>query len=174
MLNESQDFSAVEPETLEEEVNLAPLTDEDVEWLESVLDTAASLNVELSVEGISEFFNDAMSTWFAKEEGEREDPTGYIATAGVLAGQLIVEEHDGDWALVEVEGETQLGIVDPVAEAVLVPLETTAEIWFDELDLTFTEFLEECLSDHPDYDEPTSLPLASAEGDCGCGGCGCQ
>lgn len=171
MLNESQEVEEFAGE--EEEVNILPLTDEDVEWLEGVLDTAAELEIELSAESINAFFEEAKQAWFEKDESQREDPTGYIATAGVLAGQLIVEEHDGDWVLAELPEGNQLGVVDPVAEVVLVPLDTVAEIWFGEIDLTIPEFIEECLSDRPDYENPAELPLAEAGG-CGCGGCGCN
>ncbi|EEH63428.1 hypothetical protein HMPREF0044_1352 [Gleimia coleocanis DSM 15436] len=166
MLNESQteDFHAED-----EEVNLLPLDDDSVEWIEIVLDTAADLEIELSAESISAFFNEAKENWYAKEEDEREDPTGYMVTAGVLAGQLIVEEHDGDWVLVELPEGNQLGVVDPVSEVVLVPLDTVAEIWFDEIDLDINTFIDECLSDTPDYDNPTA---SGEEGSCGCN-CGC-
>ncbi|MCS4484419.1 hypothetical protein NXS08_02805 [Gleimia sp. 6138-11-ORH1] len=171
MLNESHEIE--ESATQEEEVNLLPLTDEDVEWLEGVLDTAAELEIALDNQSISAFFEEAKQTWYEKDETQREDPTGYIATVGVLAGQLIVEEHNGDWVLVELPEGNQLGVVDPVAEVVLLPLDTVAEIWFGEVDLTIAEFIDECRSDRPDYENPAELPLAEESG-CGCGGCGCN
>lgn len=170
MLNESQelDFVVDADSAVDEEVILHPLTDEDVEWIEGVLDTAADLNIELTAEAINDFFVEAHRNWHAKTAAEREDPTGYIATAGVLAGQLIVEAHDGDWVMLELPEGNQPGILDPVSESILVPLDTVAEIWFGEIDLSVAEFIEECLSDTPDYDNPAA-GSDTATGGCNCG-----
>ncbi|AGF71322.1 DUF3806 domain-containing protein [Corynebacterium halotolerans] len=117
------------------------LADDEREWLAARLTAAAKAGLLADQEALIDSFDGSRDDWHARPLGERGSAAMLVNIYGAAFGQLLSEEFDLEWCVVEREGTDQIGLYGAAGRLVFFPLQTVAQRWEDPAQRSLADLL---------------------------------